>query len=109
MPKRDLSKQFLIENTESTTTDLGSLQETELKVSVKKLRPSKRLTIHVSPENKVTSFSAIKTHKGVATDLTFYRSYHHKNLEEFRLYSEEMLYPGQYNLVVTYLTRHTEV
>jgi hypothetical protein len=104
MPKRDLSKQvnYEITSTDSVVTENGL--QTTLNISIKKLRPSKRLTIHLEPSFKVTACKAIRLQKGVETELVFHRQYHHKKLEEFRLYSEETLYPGQYSLMITYLS-----
>lgn len=60
-------------------------------------RPSQRLTFHYT-DLKVTHATIIKHDKKGDREITPSRIYHHKTLDEVRLHTDELLYPGQYTV-----------
>ncbi len=74
----------------------------EVTVHGKKVgRPSKRLTLHQKGLN-VTAATITKIDKGQRIDVPVRRIVHQKSYDEVRLHSDEQLYPGRYELALTF-------
>jgi len=64
-------------------------------------RPSQRLTFHQN-DLKITSATLTKTEKTGGKEIAIERINHHATLNEVRLHSDEMLYPGEYNVIMEF-------
>lgn len=73
-------------------------------------RPSQRLTFH-QQDLKITSAHIIKHDKKGEQSIEVGRINHHKNFDEVRLHSNQLLYPGDYTIVMEFegvITRNME-
>ncbi len=64
-------------------------------------RPSQRLTFHANGL-KVTSAKVVRRDKKGETELPLQRLNHHKTLQEVRLHTEGMAYPGEYMVTMAF-------
>ncbi len=80
-----------------TMTFAGTVVITGKKVG----RPSQRLTFHQN-ELKITSASVVKHEKTDQRVITVSRINNHDSYNEVRLHSDEMIYPGQYTITLTF-------
>jgi len=64
-------------------------------------RPSQRITLH-QHQLKVTSASIVKHDKKGDQELTVTRINNQNSLDEVRLHTEEMVYPGEYTITLTF-------
>lgn len=64
-------------------------------------RPSQRLTFHQNGL-KITDVSVGKHDKHGDHEVTISRVNHHQSLQEVRLHSEDMLYPGEYAITMAF-------
>lgn len=67
----------------------------------KKGRPSRRLTLHQNGLT-VTKVTVIKHDKKGDQEITVSRINHQRTLDEVRLHSDSMIYPGKYTITLTY-------
>ncbi len=73
-----------------------------VKINGKKVgRPSKRLTFHANGL-KVTSARAVKQGRKGDQTIEFARINHHKSFQEVRLHSDNMIFPGDYIIEMTF-------
>ncbi|MBP9852441.1 MAG: aminopeptidase [Patescibacteria group bacterium] len=70
-------------------------------------RPSKRLTFHVNGL-KVTFVKVARQDKKGSQDIILSRINHQKTLNEVRLHSDDMLFPGQYSVVMDFEGKITD-
>ena len=70
-------------------------------------RPSQRLTFHANGV-KVTSGKIYKRDKKGETELTLTRINHQKSLQEVRLHTEQIAYPGEYTITMEFEGRITD-
>lgn len=89
-------KLWLAPNTDTMKID-GKITIVGRKTS----RPSQRLTFHQNGI-KVTAATIIKKDKKQSILVPLSRIAHHKSLDEVRLHTQELLYPGTYEIELTY-------
>jgi aminopeptidase N len=70
-------------------------------------RPSQRITLH-QHGLKVTQATIVKTDKKGQESIAVARISHHKSLDELRLHSEHLLYPGTYTITLDYVAKVQE-
>ncbi len=81
--------------------DNQSLRGTVTVTGKKVGRPSQRLTFHQSGL-RITSAQLVRHDKKGDRDVTVERINHHASLDEVRLHSDELLYPGDYTVTMTF-------
>ncbi len=70
-------------------------------------RPNKRLTFH-QKDLKIVSAKVIKTDKAGTRELKITRINTHKSYDEVRLHFDELIYPGQYKIILDFAGQITE-
>lgn len=71
-------------------------------INAKKVgRPSKRITLH-QKELKITKASVCTVTKGQKIEIPIKRILHHNRYNEVRLHSETLLYPGEYEIKLSF-------
>src|SRR5690606_760105 len=70
-------------------------------------RPAKRITLHQRNLN-VTGANIVKHDKKGETNISIARINHHQKLEEVRLHSDSLLYPGDYTLSLDFMGTITD-
>jgi aminopeptidase N len=70
-------------------------------------RPSKRLTFHQKGLD-ITSASVTKVHKGLTTDVKIARINKHPKFNELRLHCDELIYPGDYTVKISFAAKITK-
>lgn len=106
MPKeRKLSESFVPASYELGL--VGTATEAtrgKLKITGKKIgRPAKRLTFH-QKGLRVTAAQLVKIDKKGRHHIEIIRINHHKNFQEVRLHTENMLFPGTYEIELEFVS-----
>jgi hypothetical protein len=104
MSKNHLNKTFLPQSYEvhldSTSPSVDYTGK--VRISMRKIRPSKRITLHMGKDLSITNVKCVATNKGQSGEIEFYRHYHHKKLEEMRFYSDKIIYPCQLEIDIDF-------
>lgn len=70
-------------------------------------RPSKRLTFHQKGLD-ISSVTVTKMNKGQSTDIGIARINKHSKFNELRLHSDELIYPGEYVVKISFTAKITK-